>query len=73
MHENKDTYITSHYRYWVLPLIGATGVISYSISERMDSACKDQVAAKLVAVREMKHDQLGSYFDNLKTITRVLR
>lgn len=56
----------------VLPLISATGVISYSISERMDSALYDQVAAKLVAVREMKHDQLGSYFDNLKTITQSI-
>ena len=56
----------------VLPLIGATGVISYSISERMDTALYDQVAAKLVAVREMKHDQLGSYFDNLKTITQSI-
>nr|WP_321268960.1 methyl-accepting chemotaxis protein [uncultured Tolumonas sp.] len=56
----------------VLPLISATGVISYSISERMDGALYDQVAAKLVAVREMKHDQLGSYFDNLKTITQSI-
>ena len=56
----------------VLPLIGATGVISYSISERMDTALYDQVAAKLVAVREMKHDQLSSYFDNLKTITQSI-
>ena len=56
----------------VLPLISATGVISYSISERMDNALYDQVAAKLVAVREMKHDQLSSYFDNLKTITQSI-
>lgn len=56
----------------VLPLISATGVISYSISERMNSALYDQVAAKLVAVREMKHEQLNSYFDNLKTITQSI-
>jgi methyl-accepting chemotaxis protein len=56
----------------VLPLICATAVISYSISERMDRALYDQVAAKLVAVREMKHDQLSSYFENLTTITQSI-
>lgn len=38
----------------------------------MDTALYDQVAAKLVAVREMKRDQLSSYFDNLKTITQSI-
>jgi len=56
----------------VLPILGATAVISYSISERMNTALYDQVAAKLVAVREMKRDQLNSYIDNLKTITQSI-
>lgn len=56
----------------VLPLISATGVISYSISDQINHALYDQVTAKLVAVREMKRDQLNSYFENLKTITQSI-
>ena len=43
----------------VLPILGATAVISYSISERMNTALYDQVAAKLVAVREMKREVIS--------------
>lgn len=52
----------------ILPLIGAVSVISYSISEQINDALYKQASEKLTAVREMRREQIGDYFTQLKTI-----
>jgi len=54
----------------VIPLLCASAIISYSTSGQINVALHDAVSAKLVAVREMKKDQLNSFFDDLKTIVQ---
>ena len=52
----------------ILPLICATGVISYSISGQVSDALYQQSSEKLTAVREVRKNQIIDYFEQLKTI-----
>lgn len=52
----------------ILPLICATGVIGYSISDQVNDALYKQSSEKLTAVREMRREQIHDYFTQLKTI-----
>ena len=52
----------------ILPLICATGVIGYSISDQVNDALYKQASEKLTAVREMRREQIHDYFTQLKTI-----
>ena len=52
----------------ILPLICATGVIGYSITDQVNEALYKQASEKLTAVREMRREQIGDYFTQLKTI-----
>lgn len=52
----------------VLPLICATGVISYSISDQVGDALFKQAGEKLLAVREARREQIGNYFKQLQTV-----
>lgn len=56
----------------ILPLICATGVISYSISGQVSDALYKQASEKLTAVREMRREQIQDYFSQLKSIVASL-
>ena len=52
----------------VLPLICATAVIGYTVSDQVGAALAKQAAEKLTAVREARREQIGNYFTQLQTI-----
>ena len=56
----------------IIPLLCASAVISYSTSGQINEALNDAASAKLVAVREMKKDQIVSYFNDLETLVRSI-
>ncbi|NRA55545.1 MAG: methyl-accepting chemotaxis protein [Gammaproteobacteria bacterium] len=52
----------------ILPLLGASLIIGYSISDQISTTLNGTVSAKLVAVREMKKSQLVNYFHDLEIL-----
>jgi len=52
----------------ILPLLGASLIIGYSISNQISTTLNGTVSAKLVAVREMKKSQLVNYFHDLEIL-----
>lgn len=56
----------------ILPLMCATGVISYSISDQVSDALYKQASEKLTAVREMRREQIQEYFSQQKSIIASL-
>jgi methyl-accepting chemotaxis protein len=56
----------------IIPLLCASLVIGYSTSGQINTTLNDAVSAKLVAVREMKKDQLINYFSDLEILVRSI-
>jgi len=56
----------------IIPLLCASLVISYSTSGQINATLNDAVSAKLVAVREMKKDQVINYFSDLEMLVRSI-
>ncbi|MEH6578988.1 MAG: methyl-accepting chemotaxis protein [Amphritea sp.] len=56
----------------IIPLLCASAIISYSTSGQINTTLNDAVSAKLVAVREMKKDQLVSFFGDLETLVKSI-
>lgn len=52
----------------VLPLICATAVIGYTITDQVGGALTGQAAEKLTGVREARREQIVNYFTQLQTI-----
>ena len=56
----------------IIPLICASAVVMYATSNEVNVALGDAASAKLIAVREMKKDQLVSYISDLKNLVKSI-
>ncbi len=56
----------------IIPLVCASAVVMYATSNEVNVALDDAASAKLIAVREMKKDQLVSYISDLKSLVKSI-